>query len=428
MKWAIACSPWITTEGQCAALAVPKSRLDLGASAPEGRLAHFVIFFFAVSLVAVIAPGPIRAAEATHSSPQIVFFGSWPHHVIVFDSAAEKILDAIDLKTDAPRLLLLSPDKKKLYASTLNDNSITTIDVASRVVTSSFSLNSGNQSVHLYGLAIDPTGKYLYGIATFVTKQIDHYDVSPSRFMVIDLAAKKIARTADLPADEGAFGFHNEIKLSPDGKLLYIFRNNILVFDAETLKLIKKVDLAKPQAPGIENVSLGILEDPNEQPGKVTSVFSSSDPYVHREVFGIGVIDLAKLSFDFSPIGPVNVGHMMPLYLTPDRKTGYTVAINGDPGSRRCEFWAFDMATRKLVRKREFDGRTRFYFGVSADGTKLFIYGAGYQIEVYDALTFQLRSNVEAPGDMTTNMVALPATSTAAMSHVAATQDSPPAR
>jgi hypothetical protein len=385
------------------------------------RASLFALFVVAA---ATVSPAADRArdltAEANATTPdsaqQLIFFGTWPHHVIVFDSAAEKIVDTIDLKTDAPRSLILSPDKKKLYASTLNDNSIVTIDVASRAVTSSFSLNSGNQIVRLIGLAPDTAGNYLYGLATFVTKQIDHYDVSPPKVVVIDLAAKKISRSGDLPKDEGPFGFRNSMKVSPDGKLLYIFRHNILVLNTSTFELIKKVDLAKPQAPGIENVSLGILDDPNELPGKVTSVFSSSDPYVHREVFGIGVIDLAKLTFDFSPVGPMNAGNMMPLYLTPDRKTGYTVAINGDPGNRRCEFWAFDMATRKLIRKREFDGRTRFYFGVSADGSKLLIYGAGYEVEVYDAQTFEFRSNVPAPGDMTTNMVALPATTTVAMS------------
>lgn len=369
-----------------------------------------------VLFIAFVAMAWCAAGNAADSPQQLMFFGTWPHHVIVFDSGAEKIVDTIDLKTDAARTLILSPDKKRIYASTLNDSAIVTIDIASRTVTSTFSLNSGNQLVRLFGLAPDLGGNYLYGLATFVTKQIDHYDVSPPKIVVIDLAAKKIARTGDLPKDEGPFGFHNSMKLSPDGKLLYIFRHNILVLDTSSFELVKKVDLAKPQTPGIENVSLGILDDPNELPGKVTSVFSSSDPYVHREVFGIGVIDLAKLSFDFSPVGPMNTGNIMPLYLTPDRKTGYTVAINGDPGNRRCEFWAFDMATRKLIRKREFDGRTRFYFGVSADGSKLLIYGAGYEVDVYDAHTFEFRSNVAAPGDMTTNMVALPATSTAAAS------------
>jgi hypothetical protein len=378
-----------------------------------------------VTIATLAAAFPARAAD---SPPQLVFLGTWPHHIAVFDSASEKIVDAIDLKTDVPRMLLLSHDKTKLYAATLSDNSIVTIDVASRSVTSSFTLNSGNQIVRLYGIALDPTGSFLYGTATFVTKQLDRYDVSPTRFVVIDLAAKKIVRSADLPKDEGPFGFHNEMKLSPDGKLLYLFRHNILVFDTASLQLVKKIDLAKPQAPGIENVSLGILEDPNELPGKVTSVFSASDPYVHREIFGIGVIDLSKLSFDFSPIGPVDAGHMMPLYLTPDRKTGYTVAINGDPGNRRCEFWVFEMSTRKLIRKREFPGRTRFYFGASADGRKLFIYGAGYEIEVYDAQTFELRGDIEVPGDITTNMVALPAASVAASSPVMHSRDSPSSR
>jgi hypothetical protein len=245
-----------------------------------------------------------------------------------------------------------------------------------------------------------------------ITKQIDRYGVDAPQFIVVDLAATKIARTAEFPKDEGSFGFRTSLKVSPDGKLVYLFRENVLVFETSTFHLVKKIDLAKPQAPGVENVSLNLLDDPNELPGKVTSVFVSSDPYVHRAVFGIGSIDLSTLSVDFSPVGPVSAGNLMPLLLTPDRKTGYTVAINGDPGNRRCEFWAFDMPSRKLIRKREFEGRTRFSFGLSADGSKIFIYGAGYQIEVYDAHTFELRSDVETPGDMTTNLIVLPAAST----------------
>jgi hypothetical protein len=66
------------------------------------------------------------------------------------------------------------------------------------------------------------------------------------------------------------------------------------------------------------------------------------------------------------------------------------------------------MKTRKLINKREFDGRNRFSLGLSADGEKIFIYGAGYEIDVYDAKTFQLRSNVVLPGDMTSNIIVMP--------------------
>lgn len=368
-----------------------------------------------------------KFSPAADTSSQLIFFGTWPHHVVVFDSAQEKIVDNIDLKTDVPRTLILSPDRKKIYASTLNDNAIVTIDVATRKVLSSFTLNQGNQNVRLVGLAPDPTGNYLYAIATIISKKMDHYDVDPAKFVVIDLAAKKITRTAAFPPDEGTFGFRTTIKLSPDGKVLYLFRENILAFDTSEFKLLKKIDLAKPQVPDMENLSVNLLDDPNELPGKITSVFNAADGIIHRRVFGIGTVDLSNLSFDFTPIAPAP-GTMTPLFLTPDRKTGYTVSITGDPGNRRCEFWAFDIASRKLIRSREFDGRTRFSFGLSADGTKLLIYGAGYQITVYDATTFEQRNDVDVPGDMTTNFVVLPLTSSYASAPAGRNNYSSPAR
>jgi hypothetical protein len=362
-------------------------------------------------LVLLLAVKPNTAAD---TSSQLIFFGTWPHQVVVFDSAQEQIVDNIDLKTDVPRTLILSPDKKRIYASTLNDNAIVTIDVATRRVLSSFTLNQANQNVRLVALASDPTGNYLYAIATIISKKMDHYDIEPAKFVVIDLAAKKITRTAPFPSDEGTVSFRNTIRISPDGKLLYLFRENILAFDTSEFKLLKKIDLAKPQVPDMENLSVNLLDDPNELPGKVTSVFNAADGIIHRRVFGIGIVDLSHLTFDFTPIAPAAPGTMTPLFLTPDRKTGYTVSITGDPGNRRCEFWAFDIPSRKLIRSREFDGRTRFSFGLSADGTKLLIYGAGYQITVYDAATFEQRSDVDVPGDMTTNLVVLPLTSSSA--------------
>jgi len=368
--------------------------------------------FLAVVLLAW-SPAPAHAGDA---GQQLLYLATWPHQIVIFDATQEKVVETIDLKTDVPDFLILSPDKKKLYLDTVNDNSIVTIDLATRKPAYSFSLKSGNRNVRLMGLTPDPTGKYLYGLATVITKQLDHYDIDPPSFIVIDLAAGKIIRTGEFPKDEDRSGVYADLRVSPDGKLLYLFSENILVVDTTSFHVVKKIDLAKPLNPGVENLSMDLLDDPNELPGKVTSVFHFSDPHVHRVVFGIGSIDLAKLSFDFSAVGPVEAGRLMPLRLTPDRKVGYTVAINGSPGNRRCEFWAFDMPSRKLIRKREFDGRNRFSFSLSADGSKIFIYGAGYDIEVYDTKTFELRNKVVLPGDVTSNMIVMPAASTAVSS------------
>jgi WD40 repeat protein len=360
----------------------------------------------------------VLAASAWGNPPdagqQLLYLATWPHQIVVFDAAQEKIVDRINLNTDIAQQLVLSPDKKKLYAATVKDNSIVTIDLSARKVVGSFPLDAGNQNVRLLGLAPEPTGKYLYSVGSTVIKKIDRYEVEPTKLMVIDIENRKIGRAVDFPKDESLVGFWRiQIKFSPDGKYFYMFLGNILVFDSSSLQLVKKIDLADPHVPGMANVAFNPVEedaaeDPNEEPGKLTNVFMSSDPYVHRTVFGIATIDLATLSFDFTPVAPATTVAMTPLLRTPDHKTGYTIAINGSPGNRRCEFWAFDMKTRKLINKKEFEGRNRFSFGLSADGTKILIYGAGYDIDVYDTKTFEFRSNVVLPGDLTSNIIVMP--------------------
>jgi WD40 repeat protein len=358
--------------------------------------------------------GPAFAGPADNTQ-QLLYFATWPHQVVVFDAVQEKIVDQINLNTDIAQLLVLSADKKKLYASTVRDNSIVTIDLKTRKPVDSFPLNTGNQNVRLLGLAPDPTGKYLYSIGSTVIKQMDHYDVEPPKLFLIDLENHKISRSVDFPKDESLVGFWRiQMKFSPDGKYFYMFLGNILVFDSSSLQLVKKIELGDPHVPGFANVVFNPVEeepaeDPNEEPGKLTNVFMASDPYVYRSVFGIAKIDLATLSFDFSPVAPVTTLSMTPLLLTPDHQAGYTIAIDGSPGNRRCEFWVFDMKTRKLVNKKEFAGRNRFSFGLSADGTKIFIYGAGFEINVYDAKTLEFRRNVTLPGDMTSNIIVMPA-------------------
>jgi WD40 repeat protein len=377
-------------------------------------------FLLVVLLAALFAAS--AWGDPPEASQQLLYLGAWPHQIVVFDAAQEKVVDRINLDTDVVQQLVLSTDKKKLYASTVKDNSMVTIDLATRKVVGTFSLNTGNQNVRLLGLATDPTGKYLYSVGSVVVKKIDHYEIEPTKLIVIDLENRKISRTVDFPKDESLVGFWRiQMKFSPDGKYFYMFLGNVLVFDSNTLQLVKKIDLADPHVPGVANVVFNPVEedaaeDPNEEPGKLTNVFMSSDPYVHRTVFGIAKIDLATMSFDFVPVAPATTLSMTPLLLSRDHQIGYTAAINGGPGNRRCEFWAFDMKTRKLINKREFDGRNRFSLGLSADGEKIFIYGAGYEIDVYDAKTFQLRSNVVLPGDMTSNIIVMPLSGGSAVS------------
>jgi hypothetical protein len=352
---------------------------------------------------AFAAPAPAAAKPAA-----LLYLATWPHDIVVIDADKEKIVDRIKLDTDIARQLVLSPDCKTLYAQTLADNKIVTIDLAARKVTDSFSLDSGNQKNRLSGLTIDPTGKYMYSVDTLITKQIDHYDIAAPKFVVIDLAAKGISRSFDVPKGLEVSGYRTSLKVSPDGKLLYLFRQKITVFDTSNFRVVKTIDLQQPPVPDTLDLSLNLEDDPNETPGKVMGFFESSDPYVHQRIFGIAEINLSNLSFDLTPIGPVTTTSMSPLMLNPDRTLGYTAVVNGLNGNRVTQFWVFDMKTKKLIAQKEFTGRTRFSFGMTADGKKMLIYVAGYQVEFYDAKTLQQTSDLDLGGDTTSNLIVMP--------------------
>jgi hypothetical protein len=350
---------------------------------------------------------------AATAGTQLMYLGVWPHTVLAIDSVQGKIVDRIELPTDIVRTLVLSPDAKTLYASTLKDNSIVSIDLATRKVIDKFPLNTPDTNYRLGGFAVDPTGKTLYSFATPVIKKIDHYQIDPPQIIEISLAERKITRIVPYPKDEPPpAGYRNTIRVSPDGKLLYLFRENIMVFNTSDFKLVKKIELAKPTDPSTDGSFAGLVNDPNVDPGKVIGVFNTSDPYVHRRTFGIAEIDLSKMSYELTPIGPA-ASEMEPLLMTPDKKLGYTVSVYGEHGDRVTEFWVFDMKTKKIINRRQFLGRTRLAFGMTADGSKLMIYNAGFEIELYDAKTLELLSTINLEGDTTSNLIVMPLKKTA---------------
>jgi hypothetical protein len=77
------------------------------------------------------------------------------------------------------------------------------------------------------------------------------------------------------------------------------------------------------------------------------------------------------------------------------------VVANGANGNKRCEFWKFDLSSDRVTDRAEVSCRTRFSFGMSSDGKKLYIYGAGFEIEVYDAATLKLEKTWDLQTDIT---------------------------
>jgi len=153
-----------------------------------------------------------------------LYLGAWQKQMLVVDEAQQKVVDRIQLTTGTPHGVQLSRDRKTIYVWTIDHNGIEVIDAATHKVTNSFVLDEGSKIVRFNSWTPDPDGKLIYMITEVAEKKIDRFDIEPLKFAVVDLAQKKIVRTADFPKEElqgQRMGRVNaNMHISADGKFL----------------------------------------------------------------------------------------------------------------------------------------------------------------------------------------------------------------
>jgi len=373
-----------------------------------------------LALVA-FAAAPFAAAQTTNSAGNFMYVGTLDHKLLVLDENTEDLVAEIPLG-GIPRNTALSADQKLLYIVTTR-MLIEVVDLQARKVVSSFNLADGRSSPVIQqitgdplmpgslsfdysGLAVDPNGKYLYTTMRTAVKEIDQYRIEPAVFVAIDVANKKIAKTFHFPPElDQGFGFVATFKISPDGKLLYVFDDDILVFDLDTFKQVDRITLSKPPYPGASPFRLSVSSDPYDDPATVTSVFVSVDPIVHKGMLGLATLNLTTHKVDYQPIGAALP--MLGFMMSPDRKLGYSVMYQSALGNRRTEWWVWDLQTHKVIKKKEFESRPTFNFSLSGDGKKIYLYGSGSTIEIYDAATLESLKFIDFKKDLTTNVITL---------------------
>jgi DNA-binding beta-propeller fold protein YncE len=373
-------------------------------------------------LVLVLLCTLFCASAFGQTSSQLMYVGTLDKKLLVIDEGKEEVVGEIPLG-GIPRTTALSADKKKIYVFT-TQMLLQTVDLETKTVVSSFGLsdprnrlriqatapdpvNIGNNARYT-GIAVDPKGRYIYTTMRNVVKDVDEYRVELPQFVAIDLEDKKIAKAWPFPKEmDQGFGFNATYKVSADGKRLYVFQEDILVFDLDTFKQIDKIELAQPPYPGASPYRLAASDDPFDAPDTVTSVFTSVDSIVHKGTLGLAKIDLTTRKVDYYPIGPLLP--MTGFQLSPDRKRGYSVVPKIGPGANRLtEWWVWDIENHKVIKKKDFDTRPTFRFAVGSTGKKLYLYGAGSTLEVWDAETLESRKVIYLNKDTTTNLVTVP--------------------
>ena len=330
-----------------------------------------------------------------------LYIGTYAGTVLMIDEATEKVAGEIKLKTGIPRSLSLSEDRTKFLALDSTLQQLEIVDIASRTSVDNFTLSDTNKRVRIRGVALDPLARFAILLTRTATKLVDRWEIGPSTMLQYDLKAKKVIRTIPWPKGEER-EFMN-VRFSPDGKLMYFFGDDVLIYDTTDFKEIDTWEISKPVEFGAGRLDFGSTDDFNEERGFFTGVFYMQDPVQKRRLMGIGRVNLAAKEIDFFTLGPMPQSRVS-FALAPDRRKAY--GLMQDIG--RYEFWTFDLPAKKVQSRTEFQGRPRMDVSVSSNGRILYVWNAGNTIDLYEAATYKYLRTITLAADTTTRMFVMP--------------------
>jgi len=328
-----------------------------------------------------------------------IYVGGRPNRILILDEATEKVSGEIELKTGTPIGLDLSEDRKRFYLKSINYEDMEIVDIASRKSIDNFRLSEGNKKMRIFGYDADPLNRFMILMVKSATKQVDRFEIGSPTLLQYDLNEHKVMRT--IPWPKGEEREFVGMRFSPDGKWVYFFGDDILVYDTTEFKQVDKWELSRPLEDGLGRVNFGFPQDINEEPGYSTSIFTVQDAVQNRRIMGIARVNLPQKSVDFYPLGPANG---VSFSLAPGRKWGY--GLHQEIG--KYEFWSFDLEHRKLGQHLEFKGRPRMSLKVSSNGKLLYLCGAGNTIDLYDASNYHYLRTITLDTDMSTGLYVMP--------------------
>jgi len=369
------------------------------------RVAAAAVF----SVLVGVGPSAQKNAASLTGGNGTLYVGTYAGNIFAIDEASEKVAAAIKLKNGIPRSLSLSEDRTKFLVLDSTLQQLEIVDIARRTTIDSFTLSEPNKRVRIRGVALDPLSRFVIILTRTATKLIDRWEIGPSTMLQYDLSTHSVIRTIPWPKGEER-EFIN-VRFSPDGKLMYLFGEDVLIYDTTDFREVDTWEISKPVEVGAGRLDFGSTDDFYEERGFFTGLFFMQDPVQKRRLMGVGRVNLAGKAIDFYTLGPAQP--RTSFALAPDRKKAYGVLQ--DIG--RYEFWTFDLVGRRVQSRTEFPGRPRMQLSVSTNGKLLYVWEAGNTIDLYDASNYKYLRTITLDADTTTRMFVIPAKATRPTEH-----------
>ncbi|MDH4067134.1 MAG: hypothetical protein OEW19_22260, partial [Acidobacteriota bacterium] len=243
---------------------------------------------------------------------------------------------------------------------------------------------------------VDPRHRMMVLVARTATRLNDRFEISGAELIQYDLAEHRVVRTVPWSADpEPEFYFIN-LRFSPDGKFLYAFGQQILVFDASSLEQVASWDLSLPNESGLGRFDAGSWDESADEPGAFTSLFTMQDAVTMRKLLVVGQVNLVARTLDFFPLGPEPTSGDLSFSIAPDRRRAYV--LSSEIG--HYELWTIDMPNRRVLSRESIPGRPRMQIRSSSSGQVLYVYQAGHTIDRYAADGFRALDTISLDSDM----------------------------
>ncbi len=346
--------------------------------------------FASFLLAACVAPAA-AAAQAVGGGSGTFYISTYAGGVYVMPESTLAVAHRIPFDAGLPVGLNLSYDRQRLYVRDARFERVRVYDLATRAQVDSFQLSSGATTVRMFGMGIDPAQRFAVMVIKTTTRKPDRFEIGKATLVRYDLRTHAVTDTIPWPDQqerEGA-GF----QFAPDGKYMYLFGDDILVYETDKFTVVDRWQLSQPLQDGTGRFNFGFPSSFYEEPGYYTGLFRMTDPVQNRRLMGVARVNLGAKSVEFYALGPdEGVGFS----LAPDRTKAY--GLKQQIGT--YEFWTFDLERRRVASRVPFPGRPRMQLIPSTNGRLLYLMGAGSTIDVYQAATLRHLRTVTLDGDM----------------------------
>jgi len=268
------------------------------------------LFLTRLSAIAFLLAFPVAAqgqapAERLTGGNGTLYLGVFPNRILIIDEASEKVTSEILLKTGIPRRMQLSHDRQHFYVLNASMEEFEVVDLASGQGIDTFRLSEGNKKIRIQSYQVDPFERFMILLSKSYTKRIDRFEIGPPTLLQYDLKEHKVLRTIPWPENEERESA--QMLFSPDGKLLYFFSQDVLIYDTTEFRQVDKWEISRPVEDGFGQMNLSFprsLDTLNEEPGFLTGLFTVRDPVQTRQLMGVSRVNPLQKSLDFYTLGP----------------------------------------------------------------------------------------------------------------------------